>query len=299
MQSVRPAVFRRLVRKFGREDAVRQVVSIQKELLARPKPRPSLTGQVYRLVRDEPLPYVLGTQPFGSLQLQIAPPVLVPRPETAEWVDELLKRVKKDVISLENEQRHWKMLDLCTGAGPIPLLLLNDWPNYVVSKCSAYGVEIGDEALVLAETNKQRLLPKFSQIQHPSQQGVPFQALKMDILSKEFEEWLNSLGKLDIFTSNPPYTSHFEWVHLHPSMKDYEDPRALKGGDDGMNFFRRIAEILQTHKPLRPDGYLALEFGKGQGPYVKKMIDNTKIFYDVEIWNDASDTQRSLFARAK
>jgi release factor glutamine methyltransferase len=191
------------------------------------------------------------------------------------------------------------MLDLCTGSGCIPLLLLNNWPNFVVSKISAYGVEIGDEALALAEINKQRLLPKFKQVQHPSEKGIPFQALKKDILSKEFEEWLNSLGKLDIFTSNPPYTSHSEWVDLHPSMKDYEDPRALKGGDDGMNFFRRITEILQTHKPVRPNGHLALEFGKGQGPYVKKMVEDTKLFYDVEIWNDSSNTQRSIFGRAK
>ncbi|PVF95946.1 hypothetical protein CPB86DRAFT_799298 [Serendipita vermifera] len=269
------------------------------------KPQPSILGQ---LSEYPPFSWVgqsgemAGNQPFGSLELQVAPPVLIPRPETEEWTYELLNRIKKNSTANpdlaaggQSEKGDWKILDMCTGTGCIPLLLLNEWSYSNSSSCVAYGVDVGEEAVLLAQANAETVLSRFSEVPFPK---VSFQAMKMDILGREFEEWLASQDQFDVLTSNPPYITDMDWAQLDRSVKAYEDPKALRGGTDGLDFYRRIAQLLYTHQPIRSGGYLALEFGKGQGPKVKKMIESTKLFADLELWTDAFDVERTIFGRA-
>jgi release factor glutamine methyltransferase len=214
-----------------------------------------------------------------------------------------LNRIKKDASISENaaEQSNkgeWKVLDLCTGTGCIPLLLLNEWPYSNIPKCSAYGFDIGDEAVLFAQANAESVLSRFSQVPSSKEQNVSVQVMKMDIIGREFENWLASQGKFDIITSNPPYIPDFDWTQLDRSVKSYEDPRALKGGKDGLEFYRRIAQLLSTYRPIRPGGYLTLEFGKAQGSEVKALIEGTKLFDRMELWTDAFGVERTLFSRA-
>jgi release factor glutamine methyltransferase len=310
--SIRPALFRRLVKKFGRSDAERQLRWLKRELLPMAREdRPSLTGLLSRLLRDEPLAYVIGelytykvkglpdddflkgSQPFGSLSLRVAPPVLIPRPETEQWTYELLNRLASQEI---DERKDWRLLDLCTGSGCIPLLLCKEWPDQLSGSISAYGIDIGDEAIALAEQNASRTLG--DRTAH-SQALRSFQPRKFDIFSREFSEWVTDAGGFDVVTSNPPYIPQRDWELLPTSVREFEDPRALQGGDDGLVFYRRIAELLKTTAFLKPGGRLAVEFGINQAEEVQRIFQDTGALSSVDIWTDCFGIQRTAFCRAR
>ncbi|KAG8818818.1 hypothetical protein FRC17_010694 [Serendipita sp. 399] len=121
----------------------------------------------------------------------------------------------------------------------------------------------------------------------------------MDIFGEEFIKWLEFRGPFDIVTFNPPYIPRRDWQTLPASVKDYEDPGALIGGEDGLEFYRRIAWILRQTPLLRSEAWLAIEFGHRQGQAVKKIMEETDKLDHVEIWTDAFGVERALFCRGK
>ncbi|KIM33289.1 hypothetical protein M408DRAFT_19607 [Serendipita vermifera MAFF 305830] len=286
--SIRPTLFRRLIRKFGQNDAKRQLQWLKKEwLLLEKQQRPSLAGQIGRLLRDEPLAYVIGNQPFGPLNLRVTPPVLIPRPETEEWTYELLDRLSKT----KSETKEWKILDMCTGSGCIPLLLCNEWPSHLGEEVSAYGIDIGDEAISLAQENSRRVLK--DSIASPS-----FKPMKFDVFSKGFAQWISDTGPFDVVTSNPPYIPEKDWDSLPAAVK-YEDRRALEGGKDGLIFYRQIAELLTKTPLLRLGGWLAVEFGIHQAEDVRAILEGSGVLDQVDIWTDCFGVQRVAFCRKR
>ncbi|PAV18811.1 S-adenosyl-L-methionine-dependent methyltransferase [Pyrrhoderma noxium] len=211
-----------------------------------------------RRVSGEPLQYILGTQPFGPLDIRVRPPVLIPRTETEHWT------IRLSEILIQNlPQRPLRILDLCTGSGCIPLLLLSSLRSASLSSSNssppspsssahpvhALGVDISDDAIDLAQENAKYACPGISFIPSPLYPGssskVPsqsssssphpapytFSTLQTSILSPSFPSTLQNLnwGPFDVITSNPPYIPLSEYISLPESVKDYEDPRALLG----------------------------------------------------------------------
>jgi methylase of polypeptide subunit release factors len=126
-----------------------------------------------------------------------------------------------------------------------------------------------------------------------------FQATKFDIFSQEFSEWVSEMGGFDVITSNPPYIPQKDWELLPFSVKSFEDQRALQGGEDGLVFYRRIAELLKSTPLLKPRGWLAVEFGIDQAPAVQRIFRETGILASVDIWTDCFGIQRTAFCRAR
>jgi release factor glutamine methyltransferase len=176
----------------------------------------------------EPIAYLLGKKEFYNREFEVNPCVLIPRPETEELIDEIVKWVNSH---RENTKR---ILDLGTGSGCIILSLaaeLGEGIEYVA-------VDISPEALEVAKRNADRL-----KIQANFQEA--------DICKP------GSLGQFDLIVSNPPYIPEREKEVLSRDVKDFEPHHALFAEGDGMGFFHSIFE--NWLKDLRPGGLLALE----------------------------------------
>ncbi|WP_133271247.1 peptide chain release factor N(5)-glutamine methyltransferase [Hymenobacter radiodurans] len=186
-----------------------------------------------RLLRHEPLQYVLGTAHFAGLELDVTPATLIPRPETEELVALIIKEQKK--------APQLTVLDIGTGSGCIPIALSQALPEARV-----IGVDISAEALAVAQRNAARYAP-----------NVEFQ--QVDILRATPAGIVPH--SVAVLVSNPPYVLASERAQMRPNVLEYEPATALFVPDnDPLLFYRRIAELgLQL---LRPGGKLYFEINE-------------------------------------
>jgi release factor glutamine methyltransferase len=203
---------------------------------------------IERLQRHEPLQYVLGCAHFYGLELEVTPAVLIPRPETEELVD---------LIVRENAgSRQLHILDLCTGSGCIPIALSAHLPVEKV-----YGLDISQPALAVARRNAL----KYDQ---------PIQWLQQDILK---EDLALPSASLDIMVSNPPYVMESEKPFMRKNVLAFEPHLALFVPDnDALLFYNRIAELGLAH--LKPGGTLYLEINEQQAAPLEQLLH--KLHYD-------------------
>ncbi|KAJ3417622.1 hypothetical protein HDV05_000079 [Chytridiales sp. JEL 0842] len=242
---------------------------------------------------SKPLQYILGNQPFAGLDLAVAPPTLIPRWETEEWTMKLVELWKPRLQKLKSE-RPFRILDLCTGSGCIPLALAHHLSP--VANISVHGVDISTRALELARRNA-----KQTDLGH----AVHFH--KLDIMQNDqiHEKLLRMCDTkgFDLVVSNPPYIPEDEYKELDKSVKEWEDPRALLAPDKlGVAFYERIIEIFKKYPALlnrdrwKDDTQVprcAVEIG------VKKQIEPvrtimTSEFKDVEVWSDLAEKPRCI-----
>lgn len=212
----------------------------------------------------------LGTQPFGSLELFVSPPTLIPRPETEEWAIWLSETLKHDIT--QSGAPRLNVLDICTGTGCIPLLLREELgPNAV----HALGVDVSPAAISLATRNAASGRPAGSN-------SAAFEALQLDVFSDDFVNTLRQhpIYPFDLITSNPPYISRSEYISLSRTVRAYEDPLALIGeaplshGDTGgLAFYHRIAALLAQYPDLlKMRGRFVLEIGARQAEDVSSIL---------------------------
>ncbi|KAG6833531.1 hypothetical protein H0H87_005182 [Tephrocybe sp. NHM501043] len=240
---------------------------------------------VQRRVAGEPLQYILGSQPFGPLNLLARPPVLIPRPETEHWVMKLAERIPATTQSPK------RLLDLGTGSGCIPLLLCHLLPQ---GSLRARGVDISEHALRLAADNAELCgTPRPSEA--ITTQNI-FSVTRGNLLSPTFSDDAKIIPPFDIITSNPPYIPWDEYLQLPRSVSAYEDPKALFGGPDGLSFYHAIAALVCRKGFLRSGAIVALEIGHGQAQDVEQIMRTEAHMHDVEIWSDPWGKQRTVVA---
>ena len=247
-------------------------VSPEQFLAGREKPAPSelcakVDMAVYRLLQGEPIAYVLGQWDFYGMTLEVTPDVLIPRDDSCA-VTELA--IKKGIF-LDTSPR---ILDLCTGSGCIGLAIAHRVKDARVTLA-----DISDGALAVAKRNikGQKLSGKVS-------------AMKVDALTAPPA----FLGKFDMIVSNPPYITSTEMEQLDRSVKDYEPALALHGGEDGLVFYRSIAENFRA--ALKPGGYLCFEFGMGQGDDVCRILEENG-YTILERTRDYNQRERAVMAQ--
>ncbi|HUN58190.1 MAG TPA: peptide chain release factor N(5)-glutamine methyltransferase [Candidatus Binataceae bacterium] len=215
-----------------------------------------------------PLAYILSRREFYSLELEVGPEVLIPRPETETLVDEALNFI--------GERRSLRILDLGTGSGAIAIALAVH-----ASSVAIVATDVSASALAIARANAQR----FSVIER-----ITF--ISADCWSP-LEAGL-SLGLFDLIVSNPPYIAEAELKTLEPEVRQYEPRIALTPGSDPLSFYRRIVAGLADH--LAPDGALMLELGFGQAQPVSEILRRVHMS-DVTIINDLADIPRVIRAQ--
>lgn len=220
-----------------------------------------------RILAGEPLAYLLGEWEFYGLKLYVDKHVLIPRDDTCAVAS---LAVKKGLFLDQNP----RILDLCTGSGCIGLAVASRVKDARVTLA-----DISKEALAVARKNILR--------NHLSGRVTCIQA---DALEKPSA----FLGKFDMIVSNPPYITTAEMGSLPVSVRDYEPHLALHGGDDGLKFYRAIADHYRA--ALKPGGCLCLEFGMGQGDAVCDILESNG-YTILERSRDYNDRERALMAQ--
>jgi len=261
----------------------------------------SLEHMINRRLAGEPLQYILGTQPFGHLELLVRRPVLIPRPETEDWTIRLASLLNP------SPERPLYLLDLCTGSGCIPLLLCHLWPK---GSLRAVGVDKSHDALQLAKDNA-----KHVNIPLHLAGANTFSVLHADILDKTFIKISPIFGMMpfDVVTSNPPYIPKHEYDGLPSSVRDFEDPVALLGDPDppravessealhdhdrrGLTFYRAIADLVGNHGLVKEGGVAVLEVGHNQSNDVAGLMSKIGKASRTEIWKDPWGVERCVLA---
>lgn len=182
----------------------------------------------------EPLAYLVGEKEFYGRAFQVAPSVLIPRPETELLVEATL--------AVAQGRRDLRVLDLGTGSGCIAITLALELPGAVVT-----AVDQSAEALTLASRNADAL-------------GAVVNFVQSD--------WFSHVqGRFDLMVSNPPYIAAAD---PHLSALRFEPTQALTDHADGLHCLRQIAQGAPTH--LAPGGWLLMEHGFDQGAAVRALL---------------------------
>lgn len=193
-----------------------------------------------RRAAHEPFAYIAGRRDFWSLELEVTPATLIPRPDTETLIEAALGLAGPRAAPLE-------ILDLGTGSGAILIALLAELPN-----ATGFGVDVSPAALEIARRNALRA-------------GVGARA-RFGISSW----WSHVQGAFDLIVSNPPYIPSGEIAGLDPDVRDFEPRLALDGGPDGLAAYRAIVSV--AAKRLHPGGALLVECGMGQAEAVAALI---------------------------
>ncbi len=220
-----------------------------------------------RLLAQEPIAYILGQWEFYGLPLRVNPNVLIPRDDTCA-VAELA--IRQALFLNENP----RVLDLCCGSGCIGLAIASRVKDAKVTLA-----DLSQNALSVAKENV--ALNKLS---------GRVRCVSADALKPAFP----FLGKFDMIVSNPPYITGEDMLTLPESVKNYEPHMALYGGEDGLDFHRSIAKNFAP--ALKPGGYLAFEFGEGQGDDVCRILAENG-YTILERTRDYNDRERAVLAQ--
>jgi release factor glutamine methyltransferase len=215
-----------------------------------------------RLLRGEPVQYVVGYTWFYGRQFEVSSAVLIPRPETEELVYWILEDWKKKGPA--------RIIDIGTGSGCIPVTLALE-----LERADITATDISEEALSVTQANA-------------SKHTVNVSFIKSDIL----QDGLHEFGKFHVIVSNPPYVSFEEFEKLDPSVKGFE-PRVALGHESGdpFIFYRAIAQGAE----LLDGGAIYVELNEFHVEAIREIFENHG--YQVEIRNDMQGKPRMLRAR--
>jgi release factor glutamine methyltransferase len=200
--------------------------------------------------------------------------VLIPRPET-----ELLVEQSLSILSETSFKRILSVLEIGTGSGAIAIALAKEMKNIFL-----VATDISKSALALAMENAKSA-------------GVQGQ---IDFVNGDlFGPFHPSRERksFDLILSNPPYVIRPEIGSLAKEVRDYEPIVALDGGEDGLAFYRRL--ISQAPFYLREGGWLLLEIGQGQGPFVSGLIEEGGNFLKPDCIPDLSGIERVVKVQRK
>lgn len=219
----------------------------------------AFNGLLARRKQGEPVAYLLGTQPFWTLDLEVSPDTLIPRPETELLVEKVLELLPAD--------ENCSLIDLGTGTGAIALALASERPRWDMTAC-----DVSEGALRVARRNQQRLNLNVSLVQSDWFSAVP---------PRRFHAVL----------SNPPYIETQD-PHLSRGDLRFEPRSALASGADGLDDIRRIAA--QAGEYLRQGGLLMLEHGYNQAAKVRELLVSNG-YVKVESCRDLAGHERITY----
>lgn len=214
-----------------------------------------------RLQRNEPVQYILGEADFFGLKFNVSPDVLIPRPETEELVDMIVK---------ENSGRILNILDIGCGSGCISVSLKKNLDKAVV-----HGIDISDHAVKIAEENATKNL------------------VRVDFYVRDiFSDSVFEMAEFDIIVSNPPYITELEKSAMHLNVVGYEPALALFVPDHNpLKFYLRILDFAE--RKLKPDGFIYFELNPR---YAEDLLAQVMLrnFKSAKIVKDISGKSRMM-----
>jgi release factor glutamine methyltransferase len=191
-----------------------------------------------RRAQGEPVAYILGSRGFWTIELEVGPGVLIPRPDSETLIEA--------AVDYFGSKGPATILDLGTGPGTLLLAALDQWPG-----ARGLGVDSSDTALAYARRNAGRL-------------GLD------DRVELRRGDWTDGVdGRFDLILCNPPYVEAEAVVGR--GVREYEPPEALFAGADGLDAYRRLAPLIP---PLLASGGIAcIEIGAGQDQAVMALFE--------------------------
>ena len=212
---------------------------------------------IERRSAHEPLQQITGWQEFMGLRFSVTEDVLVPRQDTETLVEEVMRYLRDGM----------EILDVCTGSGCILLSLLR-----YSNGCRGVGCDISEKALAVAGQNAKEL-------------GISAQFIQSDL----FE---SIEGRFEYIVSNPPYIRKDMIPTLMEEVRDHEPLIALDGGEDGLDFYRKITREATEH--LYSGGMLFFEIGYDQGEAVKLLMEEEG-YEEVTVSQDLAGLDRVVY----
>lgn len=221
---------------------------------------------IEQVIRGKPVQYITNEQEFMNLKFYVDENVLIPQPDTEILVEEAIKTI--DEIRPE---KNIKVLDLCTGSGAIAIAI-KKYAEDEKKQIEVYASDISEEAIKIAEKNAKR-------------NDVHINFILSDMFQKMEEK------DFDIILSNPPYIETQTISSLSKEVQ-YEPHMALDGGEDGLEFYRVIAE--NAHEYLNENGSILLEIGYNQKKKVMQIFEEAKKYSNIRCIKDLSDNDRVI-----
>lgn len=226
-----------------------------------------LDNVLARLYKKEPVQYVLGVAYFYDLRLIVNQEVLIPRRETEELVDLIIRKNKNNAP---------KIIDIGTGSGCIAISLKKN-----ITNANVYAIDKSENAVRLARVNAVNNLSIDKEKKF----------LVKDIFDKS---WWSTLGTFDIIVSNPPYVTEGEKIQMDTNVLEYEPKEALfVSNGNPLIYYNTIAHFAIEN--LKPSGLLYFEINEAFGEETKALLQN-KGFKNIELHKDMQGKERITVA---
>ena len=217
------------------------------------------------LKKQKPIQYILGETSFYGLRFLVNEDTLIPRPETEELVELIIKEKAKDI----RQKAIVKILDIGTGSGCIAISLAKNLPNAQV-----FALDVSAKALVIAKKNAE------------------LNTVNVTFIQKNILETADLEQQFDIIVSNPPYVRMLEKTEINPNVLEYEPHLALFVDDnDALLFYRKIAELARIN--LSENGSLYFEINQYLGKETVELLINLG-FKNIELRNDIYGNNRMI-----
>jgi release factor glutamine methyltransferase len=260
-ESITGIVFQELLKLSSTEIKTKKDLVLDDELNAQ------LDSILSRLYKKEPVQYILGITYFYNLKFAVNQGVLIPRRETEELVDLIIK---------QNNKKQPKILDIGTGSGCIAVTLKKNIPQ-----ASVFAIDKSENAVNTAKQNA------LSNLKIDKKDKF----LVRDIFD---ESWWSTLTQFDIIASNPPYVTEDEKSLMHANVLDYEPAEALfVSNENPLTYYKTIADF--ALKSLNNKGLLYFEINEAFGNEVKNLLTD-KGYSNATIYKDMQGKDRIVSA---
>lgn len=221
------------------------------------------TKYIEQIIDGKPLQYITQKQEFMGIDFFVNEDVLIPQPDTEILVETVLDICKK------YDKQSLRILDLCTGSGAIAISLSK------ILNTQVFASDVSIKALKVAEKNN------------------VMNNTKVEFIESNLFEKING-EKFDIIVSNPPYIKNEE-IKLLSKQVQNEPYIALSGGEDGLDFYRKIID--EAYKYINKNGYLCLEIGYDQKEDLIKLIKQNENYEYENCIKDLSNNDRCIIAK--
>ncbi len=209
----------------------------EKERVVKPSEAKKIEEIVSERLTGRPLWYIIGDTEFYGCKIKVDERVLIPRPETEILAEQAIKTVEEGD----------KVLDLCTGSGCIAVAIAKNAGKHIQVTAS----DVSDAAIMLAKENA-------------ALNNVEVNFVQSDLFAKIH-------GRFNLIVCNPPYIKTADIAALQPEVRAHEPRIALDGGDDGLDFYRRLSREISRY--IVKGGMLMLEVGEDQAEEVLKLFE--------------------------
>ncbi len=260
-----PKLKSRLLMQYVLNETRQYVIVNDMENLEKNKEKQYFEG-IKILKKGIPIEHITHQKEFMKLNFFVDKNVLIPRQDTEILVEEVIKIAKRINVK--------KILDLCTGSGAIAVSLAKYLPQTEIT-----AIDISNDALKIAKKNA---------VSNNVENQITF--ISSDMFTNLNEE------KFDIIVSNPPYIKTNVIKELDIQVKN-EPYIALDGGEDGLDFYKKI--INESYQYLKCNGYLCLEIGFDQKFDVIELIENAEKFEGTYSKKDLFDNDRIIITRMR